>query len=90
MSEIYKLSGFQQELDKAERFFSMHLTRQELKKRLDEIERLNNILDEIDLMFYRMRFVGFNSTKDEIKFLYIIINDVRKMCQNKKLLEENK
>lgn len=46
MSEIYKLSGFQQELFKAERFFTMHLTRQELKNRLDEIERLNKQVEE--------------------------------------------
>lgn len=53
-----------------------------------EIERLNNILDEIDLIFYRIRYVGFNSIKDENKFLYENINEVRKICQYKKITDE--
>ena len=56
---------------------------------LEEIKRLNNILDEIDLIFYRMRFVEFNSIDDELECLNVIINDVRKICQNKKLEENN-
>lgn len=60
---------------------------EDLKMLVDEIERLNNILNEIDLIFYRMRFVGFNSKNDELKFLYENINEVRKICQNKKLKE---
>ena len=60
---------------------------EELEEAYKEIERLNNILDEIDLIFYRMRFVGFNSINDELKFLYENINEVRKICQNKKLKE---
>lgn len=47
MSEINKLSGFQQELFTAERFFSMHLTRQELKNRLDKIEQKDKYINSL-------------------------------------------
>lgn len=48
-------------------------------------EKLEKCLDEIDLIIYRMRFVGFNSNKDYIIFCNKILNDIRKICQLKDL-----
>lgn len=53
-----------------------------------ENKHLKRCLDEIDIIFYRMRFVDFYSNKDWIKFTNECINDVREICQNPYRLDD--
>ena len=47
----------------------------------DENERLKECLKEIDLIFYRLRFIDFLDQDTHIETLYNIINDVRQIAQ---------
>ena len=44
-------------------------------------EKLEKCLIEIDKRIYRLRFITFDSPKDELRFLYNLLSDIRVICQ---------